>query len=113
MNALLIETGALDLASGDTRAYVVASTCRYAFPLAYPETVRIGLALASIGTSSITWKLGAFRDGVAAPAAEGGLVHVCIDPDTQRPVPVPQNWRSRLETFTTDDPAILERAEWT
>jgi acyl-CoA thioester hydrolase len=112
VNALLLETGLLDIASGGTHAYVVASDCRYAFPLAYPETVTVGLALEAIGTSSITWRLGVFREGVAEAAAEGSFVHVCIDRDTQRAMPVPQTWRNCLAGFASGL-AEQESSAWT
>ncbi|TLU71332.1 acyl-CoA thioesterase [Lichenicoccus roseus] len=113
VNAVLIETGLLDIANGDTRTFAVASECRYAFPLAYPEPVAIGLSLQAIGRSSLTWQLGAFRDGVAEAAAEGSFVQVCVDRATQRPVAVPQGWRERLDAFLSELPAEPENAAWT
>ena len=93
MNAYLIETGLLDLASPDPAAYVVQSTCRYSRPLRYPGQAEIGLVSASLGTSSLTWHFGAFAPGEAEAAAEATFVQVTVDGRTGRAVPVPQRWR--------------------
>ncbi|MFL6862614.1 MAG: acyl-CoA thioesterase [Allosphingosinicella sp.] len=96
VNAWLIEAGLLDLARGDPIGLVVETGCRYAHPLAYPETVDVGLAVERLGTSSVRYRLGVFAAGEAQAAAEGVFVHVYVARDTRRPVPLPQVWRERL-----------------
>ena len=93
MNAFLIENGLLDIVAGDTAAYVVQSTCRYARPLRYPGEAEIGLVSAVLGTSSLTWHFGAFSPGNPDAAAEATFVQVTVDPGTGRAVPVPERWR--------------------
>jgi acyl-CoA thioester hydrolase len=96
VNAWLIEAGLLDVAAGDPIGLVVETGCRYARPLAFPETVEVGLAVERLGTSSVRYRLGVFAKGADEAAAEGFFVHVYVDRATRRPVPLPEAWRERL-----------------
>jgi acyl-CoA thioester hydrolase len=96
VNAWLIEAGLLDVERGDPIGLVVETGCRYARPLAYPETVEIGLAVERLGTSSVRYSLGVFAKGEAEPAAEGFFVHVYVGRESRRPVPLPEEWRGKL-----------------
>ena len=96
VNAWLIEAGLLDVVRGGPIALVAETGCRYAHPLAYPQTVEIGLVVEQVGTSSLRYRLGVFATGSAEAAAEGHFVHVCVDRETRRPVPVPAHWRRVL-----------------
>ncbi len=97
VNAWLIESALLDVAHGDPIGVVVGTQCRYARSITYPQTVEVGLALDRIGTSSITYRLGAFVAGIPDVAAEALFTHVLVDRATRRPVPVPDVWQERLE----------------
>ena len=96
VNAWLIEARLLDLESGDPIGLVVETGCRYARPLAYPETVEVGLAVERLGTSSVRYRMGVFAKGEAEASAEGFFVHVYVARETRRPVPLPEEWRSAL-----------------
>jgi len=96
VNAWLIEARLLDLESGDPIGLVVETGCRYARPLAYPETVEVGLAVERLGASSVRYRLGVFAKGEAEASAEGFFVHVYVARETRRPVPLPEEWRSAL-----------------
>ncbi len=99
VNNWLIGAGLLDIATGDPIALVVETGCRYARPLSYPEPVEIGLAIARLGTSSVTYRLGAFAAGAADAAAEALFTHVCVARATHRPVPLPENWRGAMQAL--------------
>jgi len=96
VNAWLIEAGLLDVAAGDPIGLVVETGCRYAAPLAFPEPVEVGLAVERVGSSSVRYRLGVFRVGSEDAAAEGFFVHVYVDRETRRPVPLPELWRNAL-----------------
>lgn len=86
---------------GDVRALpalgVVAETgCRYLGELRFPERVRCGLALDRLGTSSVSYRLALFGEAQPGPVAVGRFVHVYVDRDTRRPVPVPPVVRAAL-----------------
>jgi acyl-CoA thioester hydrolase len=59
--------------------------------------VEVGLAVAKLGKSSVTYHLGIFAKGSAEAAAEGHFTHVYVDRISRRPVPLPADWRAQLE----------------
>ena len=97
VNAWLVEAGLLDVEAGDPIGLVVETGCRYAAPLAFPQPIEVGLAIAKLGTSSVTYHLGVFAEGAADAAAEGHFTHVYVGRDSRRPVPLPSAWRGTLE----------------
>ncbi|MBP8672239.1 MAG: acyl-CoA thioesterase [Sphingomonadaceae bacterium] len=96
VNEFLIENDLLDFAGNDLIGLVVESGCRYAAPLAFPQTIEIGLRIGKIGTSSVTYQLGAYAKGSEGAAAECRFTHVYVDRETRRPAPLPPVWRAIL-----------------
>ena len=103
VNEHLIRCGGLDLVNDPVVGYVVASACRFAKPLTFPETIDAGLAIVKLGTSSVTYEIGIFRQGDDEPAATGHYVHVWVDRTTQRPVPIPPRIRAALEPLVVEE----------
>jgi acyl-CoA thioester hydrolase len=99
VNAWLVSQGLLDVAAGDPIALVAETRCTYASPLAFPEPVEVGLAVASLGRSSIRYRIGVFGVGRDEASADGEFVHVVVDRATRRPVPIPGDWRAKLESI--------------
>ncbi len=97
VNIALIDAGLLDIERGDPIGLVVENGCRYAASLAFPQIVEVGLAVAKLGSSSVTYHLGAFVTGAQSAAAEGHYTHVYVGRESRRPVPLPSAWRSALE----------------
>ena len=100
VNTWLIGRGLLDIAAGDPIGLVVETGCRYAASVTYPEPVEIGLRIDRLGGSSVTYRLGVFRQGQDEAAAEGHFTHVYVDRTSRRPVPVPAAWRDILIDLT-------------
>ena len=98
VNRWMIEAGLLDI-HGDPIGLVVETGCRYFAPLAYPQPIKVGLRVARLGSSSVTWHLGVFGEGQEDPASEGHFTHVIVDAATRRPVPMPEDWRTAYETL--------------
>ena len=99
VNAWLIEQGFLDPATSPVVGLVVETTCTYFESVAFPETVEIGLALERLGSSSVTYRLGIFRQGGTQAAAQGRFTHVYVERATQKPVPIPAGLRAALEAL--------------
>lgn len=99
VNAWLIEQGALDIHDGDTIGLVIETQCNYFAPLAFPQTIDAGIRVAHLGTSSVRYEVGLFAQGADEAAAQGHFVHVYVDRQTRRPVPLPQQLRTVLETL--------------
>ncbi|WP_380874744.1 thioesterase [Sphingomonas sp. DBB INV C78] len=97
VNAWLIGQGLLDIEHGDPIGLVVETGCRYAKPLSYPQDVEVGLAVETIGRSSVRYVIGIFGMGDVEAAAEGFFIHVHVDRTTRRPVAIPDAWRQAFE----------------
>ena len=100
VNGWMVEQGMLDIANGDPIALVVETRCAYFAPLAFPQAVEVGLAVAGLGRSSIRYRIGVFGEGEAEAAAQGEFVHVVVDRAIRRPVEIPAAWRTRLEAIS-------------
>jgi acyl-CoA thioester hydrolase len=82
---------------------VAESGCRYFGELGFPDRLAVGLAVTRLGRTSVTYRLGLFKEQEPAVAALGHWVHVYVDRSTRRPVPIPESIRSLLETACVDD----------
>ena len=97
VNAHLIEQGALDTEKGSTIGFVIETQCQYFAPLSFPQTVEAGIRVAHMGSSSVRYEVGLFAQGEETTAAKGHFIHVCVDRETRRPVPLPPALRAVLE----------------
>ena len=100
VNAWMVDHDMLDITKGDPIALVVETRCTYAAPLAFPEDIDVGMAVAHLGRSSIRYRIGIFAAGRDSAAAEGEFVHVVVDRGTRRPVEIPTAWREKLEAIS-------------
>lgn len=96
VNDWLIRNGFLDLGQSPVVSLVVETACSYFESVAYPDPIDLGLRVDRVGTSSVTYGLGVFRKGSDLAAAVGRFVHVCVDRETRRPVPLPEGLRAGL-----------------
>lgn len=99
VNAYLIEQGALDIHQGDTLGLVIETQCNYFTPLAFPQSVEAGIRVARLGNSSVRYEVGLFAQGAELASAQGHFIHVYVDRQTRRPVPLPAKLKSVLETL--------------
>jgi len=99
VNAWLIERGLLDPAASDAIGLVIETGCRYRAALSFPETIEVCLRVETLGTSSVRYALALFSKGQDRAAAEGWFVHVYVDRQTRRPMPIPAPVRAALESL--------------
>ncbi|BAN48727.1 thioesterase family protein [Metapseudomonas resinovorans] len=97
VNAWLLENKLLDFAGSPTVGLVVETSCSYFSPIAFPDLVRAGLRVSRLGTSSVRYEVGLFANDNAIASAQGHFVHVYVDRQTRRPLPLPEDLRSALE----------------
>jgi acyl-CoA thioester hydrolase len=76
---------------------VVETGCHYFSELAFPDLVTAGIKLRKLGTSSVTYEVGLFRGEAQSAAAQGHFVHVYVDRETRRPMPMTAALRAILE----------------
>jgi acyl-CoA thioester hydrolase len=96
VNEYLVSVGVLDIHAGTVIGLVVETMCRYFKPLAFPEVIEAGLRVGRLGRSSVRYEVGIFKRDEAEPAAAGHFVHVYVDRETRRPVPLPEPLRAAL-----------------
>ena len=95
VNAWLMEATGEDVRRWPQLGLVVETSCRYLAELGFPEPITAGLRVERLGNSSISYALALFG-AAEAPAAVGRFVHVYVDRDTRRPVPVPDAVRAAV-----------------
>lgn len=99
INAWINTTVGLDPLSVPWLGVVAESGCTYHAELKFPDPLVVGLKVARLGNSSVTYRLALFAGDDAVPvAAVGHWVHVYVDRSTRRPVPIPAAIRKLLET---------------
>jgi acyl-CoA thioester hydrolase len=96
VNEYMLRAGILGMETGPV-CLVVETGCQYFSPISFPDVVHCGLRVAHLGTSSVRFEIGVFRNDDAAAAAQGHFVHVCCDRATHRPLPMPDGMRRALE----------------
>jgi acyl-CoA thioester hydrolase len=96
VNQYLIEQGALDIERSTVIGLVVETRCEYLAPITFPDLVHAGLRVAKLGSSSVRYEIGLFRNDEDAAAAHGHFVHVYVDRATRRPTPLPEPLRAAL-----------------
>lgn len=100
INAWINTSTGVDPLAMPVLGIVAESGCRYFSELRFPESLMVGLAVTRLGRSSVTYRLGVFKepDYAGVITALGHWVHVYVDRTSRRPVPIPEAIRSLLST---------------
>lgn len=96
VNAFLIEAGVLDIARSPVIGLAVESLCGFRKEITYPESIDAGLRVGHLGRTSVRYEIALFREGEDEPAATGYFVHVYVDRENRKPVPLPEPMRAAL-----------------
>lgn len=102
VNRYLIERGALDIQSSAVIGLVAETGCQYFSSISFPDVVTAGLRITRLGTSSVRYEVGLFRNDSELASAQGHFVHVYVDRQSGRPVPLPKSVRDVLETLAVE-----------
>ncbi|HET9891675.1 MAG TPA: thioesterase family protein [Mycobacterium sp.] len=104
INAWINTSTGLDPITTPSLGIVAESGCRYFSELQFPQNLAVGLAVTRLGRSSVTYRLGVFRENEPAKTtprpitALGHWVHVYVDRVTRKSVPIPDAVRALLST---------------
>lgn len=98
-NHFLIQEGGLDIHTSPVIALVVESMCSYRAPVAYPDQLSAGLRVDKLSTRSVTWGTAIFTGSDEVVAAHGYFVHVFVDRESRKAVPIPDPIRNALATL--------------
>lgn len=96
VNQYLIEQGALDIERSTVIGLVVETQCNYFASITFPDVVHAGLRVARLGSSSVRYEIGIFRNDDQDAAAQGHFVHVYVDREERRPTTLPDALRTAL-----------------
>jgi acyl-CoA thioester hydrolase len=96
VNGFLMEATASDTRELGAIGIVAETGCRFLREISFPDPLCIGLKLEKLGNSSVIYQLAVFRGNEQEPAALGRFVHVYVDAQTRKPVPVPAVIRAAL-----------------
>ena len=97
VNQYLIEHGDLSIHTAEVVGFVVASSCQYRSPIAFPEVLQGALRVEKLGRSSVQYGLAIFKQGEPLASAYGTFTHVFVDRACSRSVPIPARIRQALE----------------
>jgi len=114
INAWIATGSGIDAMEAPWLGVVAESGCKYFAELKFPSQLVVGLAVTRLGNSSVTYRTGLWAEGDnkpaasahsrpaapahSRPAAVGSWVHVYVDRDTRRPIPIPDPVRELLAT---------------
>lgn len=99
VNRLLVVAGQIDIHKGEVIGLVAETGCRYFAPTAFPDQIEAGVRVAHVGSSSVRYEIGLFRNAEDEAAAVGYFVHVYVDRETKKPVPLTDAMRGFLESL--------------
>jgi len=99
VNLYVTHHGGLDYLNGQAVGFVVETRCQYRRPIAFPDVVEVGIRVARIGRSSVTYEVGIFKEGQAEICAFGHFVHVYVDRATNASTPIPDKDRAAMEAI--------------
>lgn len=99
VNQFLIARGVLDIHQGAVVGFVAETACRYYRPMAFPDLVHAGIRVTKLGTSSVRYEVGLFRNDEEVVAAVGHFVHVYVERASGKSAPIPQATRQVLATL--------------
>ncbi len=92
----------LDYRSSAAVGVVVETGCQFHGEIAFPDTLDVGIRVRRLGTTSVTYEIGIFRQSREDPAATGHFVHVYVRHGEMTPVPIPDKARAALEKLVVE-----------
>ncbi|KAJ4480866.1 thioesterase thiol ester dehydrase-isomerase [Lentinula aciculospora] len=84
VNTYLIECCGQNPQASPLIGLVVSSWCQFFAPLSFPDILDLCLRVKRLGSSSVTYEIGVFKQGSNSPAAVGGYTHVFVDRESRK-----------------------------
>ncbi len=100
VNRWLIDNALLEIGKSETIGLVVATRCDYFSPISFPDNVVAGLRTAKIGSSSVTYEIGLFRNDETMASAQGTFTHVYVTEKNRRPAPISDEMKAALKAIS-------------
>ena len=96
-NDYLMRKGGLDIQTAEVVGFVVASSCQYNSPIAFPDKIEAGFRVNKLGNRSVEYGVAIFREGDETAAACGTFTHVFVNRKSNLAVAIPDTIRTALE----------------
>lgn len=78
---------------------IVHASADFRSPARFDDVLVVEATIPRFGTTSFEFRFRVTHKAENRLVAEGRTVHVVLDPATWRPVPVPRDFRDRIEAF--------------
>ena len=95
-NSYLIERAGLDIQSATSVGFVVASSCDYHAPIAFPQIIEAGFRVNELGSKSVQYGIAIFNDQQQQACASGIFTHVWVDRASGKSIAIPEQIRQAL-----------------
>ena len=102
VNKWLIKNKLIDIKNGQNIGLIVQSGCNYFSSFEYPENIDAGIRVTKIGTSSVRYEVGLFHEKEEISSADGFFIHVYVDRQTNKPMPLNYNFKKNLDTILVE-----------
>ena len=99
VNKWLISNNLIDIKNGKNIGLIVQSGCDYFSSFSYPDDIDAGIRVTKIGTSSVRYEVGLFKETEQDASADGFFIHVYVDRKTKIPLPIDYNFNKALDTI--------------
>jgi acyl-CoA thioester hydrolase len=96
VNRYLVDNGLLAVGESETVGLVVDTGCAYFAPISFPDEVIAGLRVAHIGSTSIKYEIGLFRNDETKASAQGHFIHVYVNEVSRRPATLSDAMKDQL-----------------
>jgi acyl-CoA thioester hydrolase len=95
-NCYLIEQGGLDIHKAPSIGLVVASSCEYHAPIAFPQTIEGAFRVNKLGTKSVEYGVAIFNQEHVEACATGTFTHVFVERQSGKSTAIPESLRTAL-----------------
>jgi acyl-CoA thioester hydrolase len=99
VNKWLLTNDLLNIQNGKIIGLIVKSGCDFFSSFAYPEDIDAGIRVTKIGNSSVRYEVGLFRKNQQLSSADGFFIHVYVDRETNKPLPLDYTFKKALDTL--------------
>jgi len=99
VNQNLVENGHLEFSTSTIVGLVVRNECQFFASIAFPDIIQVGISVEKIGNSSVTYRLGIFKNRNESLCALGSYTHVYVNRETQKSISIPDPMRAFFQSM--------------
>jgi len=99
VNQNLVENGHLEFSTSTIVGLVVRNECQFFASIAFPDIIQVGISVEKIGNSSVTYRLGIFKNRDESLCALGSYTHVYVNRETQKSISIPDPMRAFFQSM--------------